>query len=261
MTKRQKLEMQKFVKKRGQDISFINVSPQKIDKGVNVYENFSFKGRISRIGITRLILSEVLPKTVNKVLYLDSDIIVSDDLAKLYNIDLKNNPIGMVLDIYSTRFYKNPGYYNSGVIIMDLDMWRREKISEKIIEYFHENMDLFVAEKPKYLAADQDLLNILLKNRTTTLPLRWNNLTSLRGFGIENATGIHHYIGPIKPWHFEKKTKSKHFLYYEYWNKSPLKKYKIVCYLKYHTFPKIVSYLLKNPFLNEFFSRRIVTKN
>lgn len=242
MTKRQKAEMRRFVQKMGQDISFIHISTDKIDNGINVYENKFIDGRISRIGMARLLLPEVLPDSVHKIIYLDSDVIVSDDIAELYNTDLKNNPIAMVIDIYSVRIYNHPDYYNSGVIVMDVDMWKKEKITKKIITYFQENIDLFTGKRPKYLAADQDLLNILLKDKTTTLPLKWNNLTNAYGPSL-NAKGIHHYIGPIKPWFFTKETEYAYHLYYEYWDKSPLKKYKIFCYLKYHFFPKLRSFL------------------
>lgn len=246
MTKRQKIEMENFVKEREQDISFIHISTDKIDNGVNVYKNNFIRGRISRIGIARLLLPEVLPKSVHRVIYLDSDVIVSDDIAKLYNTDLKNNPIGMVIDAYSIRMYKKPDYYNSGVIIMDVDKWRKENLTEKFIKYFHENINLFVGDHPKYLAADQDLLNILLKNRTTTLPLKWNILTNGFGPSLNNTKGIYHYIGPVKPWHFTEGTKHAYYLYYQYWDKSPLKKYKILFYFKYRVFEKIVSFLFAN---------------
>ncbi len=268
MTKRQKLEMQKFVKERKQDISFIHVDTDKIDNGSNVYKNNYINGRISRIGMARLLLPEILPNSVHKVIYLDSDIIVSDDIAKLYNINLENNPIGMVIDINSVRFYKKPDYYNSGVIIMDVDMWRKEQITEKILKYFHENIDLFIGDSPCYSAPDQDLLNILLKKRITKLPLRWNNLmTNPEGVTFYSTKGINHYLGPIKPWYFVKETKNAYNLYYEYWDKSPLKKYKLYCYLKYHymyilkdMYKKIYSNLLyyRKSLLNVRFTKRVV---
>ena len=246
MTKRQKTEMQKFVEERGHSILFIHTSTDKIDKGINVYKNKFIDGRITRIGMARLLLPEILPKSVHRVIYLDSDVIVSDDIAKLYNTDLKNNPIGMVYDIYSIIVYNNPGYYNSGVILMDIDKCREEKITEEIIAYFHKKMYMFLGERPVYLGADQDLLNIVLKNRTTTLPFKWNILTNEYGPSLKNPNGIFHYIGPLKPWRFEKKTKNAYSLYYEYWDKSPLKKYKLIYYLKYQVFGKVVSFLFGN---------------
>ena len=250
LTKRQKAEMKNLVKKRKQDITFLHISTDKIDHGFNFYENEYLKGRISRIGMARLLLPEILPDYVHKVIYLDSDVIVSDDLEKLYNTNLENNPLGMVIDIYSVRLYNNPDYYNSGVIVMDLDMWRDEKITEKIIKYFHENIFLFTGKNPKYAAPDQDLLNLLLKNRTTTLHLRWNNLTNMQGESLDDD-GIHHYIGPIKPWLFKKETEEAFHLYYEYWNRSPLKKYKLFYYLKYRFFKKFLSFT-QNSTTNKF---------
>ena len=112
---------------------------------------------------------------------------------------------------------------------MDLDIWRKDNISEKMISYFVQNKD---SDKLNKLP-DQDLISIVLKNRVTELPQKWNNLC---GPSLANTSpslkGLHHYLSGIKPWHFPKTYKKSYNLYYDYWYKSPFKKYKHYYYLK-----------------------------
>jgi len=224
-------EMKNFVNKRGQNIYFIHINSDDICKGENIY--LSLHNRISKIGMARILLPDLLPKNIHRVIYIDADTLVSDDLSKLYNVDLKNNIFGMVKDIHPFLEGKVNQYYNSGLIVMDLDKSRKEKISDKLFNFYYKNHLKFSPDskgKIKYWLADQDLINLVLKNNIEKLPNKWNNQILADYIMMPQTNGIYHYIGDIKPWHFPKSNVQSYKLYYYYWNKSPFKKYKYYYY-------------------------------
>ena len=83
-------------------------------------------------------------------------------------------------------------YFNSGVMIMDLNLWRRERLKEKLIDISVERFD-------DLDASDQDALNIVLEDRVLLLDEVWN--TSQYEKPAPLAGRIVHLIGTVKPWH------------------------------------------------------------
>ncbi len=165
----------------------------------------------------RLALPDVLDTTVDKVLYLDCDLIVKDDIEKLWNTDLKDQYLaaaegvgierGEYLRDTKTRLQIPAGhtYFNAGVMLINLALWRRENIHRTIIEFIARNPD-------KIRLADQDGLNAFLHDKCILVPVRWNQQTSLRT-GVQttsdpglleaiNNPGIIHFTGRTKPWHY-----------------------------------------------------------
>ena len=164
----------------------------------------------------RLLLPDLLPE-YDKVIYIDCDVIVRNDLAELYHsIDLGNNYLAAVfeapLDFQTERFKAigcNPmQYINSGFLIMNLELMRRDGMVRKFLE----------ASKKEYLEfPDQDVLNQLCKGRIIGLPPYYNAIRTfylpqyksffLRKYTEQDWIDIHrhgtvHYTG-AKPWnHF-----------------------------------------------------------
>lgn len=121
----------------------------------------------------RLFLDEVLEDTLDRVLYLDADTIVAGSLSKLIKSDMEGKAIGMVLDSLGESHKKQIGlssendYYNSGVILFDMKLWRECEFSKKLVKHIKE-------KRNNYPAPDQDLLNIICKNNVKRLDLRYN---------------------------------------------------------------------------------------
>lgn len=161
----------------------------------------------------RLLLPDLLPE-YDKVVYIDCDVIVRNDLGKLYRtINLENNYLAAVfeapMDFQVERFKAlgcNPmEYINSGFLIMNLELMRRDNMVEKFIE----------ASKADYLEfPDQDVLNQLCKGRIIGLPPYYNSIRSfylpqyksffLRKYTEQDWIDVHrhgtvHYTG-AKPW-------------------------------------------------------------
>lgn len=233
ITPKNKSKMKHYVTdKWRQEIKFVNIDISKIDKGYNFYK-FS-DNRITNIAMARIALTEILPKNINRVIYLDGDILATEDLLKLYETDLKNKPIGLVTNLYPAKYknFNKKYYYNSGVILMDLGKCRKDKITSKLINYLDAHSQYFILNEQKpidenYLYPDQDLINIVLKNDITTLDNKWNNQIIRGEQHTQAAKCIYHYIGPAKPWLFSTSNKHKPVReYINYWDKSDLKIYK-----------------------------------
>jgi lipopolysaccharide biosynthesis glycosyltransferase len=147
----------------------------------------------------RLFIPSFIPKEVEKILYLDVDMIVRKDLSTLFATDLGDNIVAAVQDPRLLTFdnswggVKNyeelgiPGkthYFNSGLLLMDAQKWRDEQIAEKTVECINNNQ--------KYVNyPDQYGLNVVLANRWFELDTRWNHFAC---FELEEPFLIH-FIG------------------------------------------------------------------
>ena len=132
---------------------------------------------ISKATYYRLFLSELLPNSLDKIIYLDCDVIVRSSLRELWNIDIKNYSIGAVYQMYEEiinakrlGYSYNYGYFNAGVLVVNIQYWREHQISEKLIRYVLEN-------KNKIIYHDQDALNAVLHNTVLRLPCKWNMIS------------------------------------------------------------------------------------
>ncbi len=165
----------------------------------------------------RLFVGELLPPEINQCILMGLDLLVTDDLCKINQVDLKGHLIAAALDISASDKYsqdyrrrllglKHPEhYFNGDLLVIDLDAWRKNDIGRKLQIYAKENYD-------KTFAADQDPLNVILEDKWLELEQRWNLSQYSRNISLEHK-GIIHLIGPSKPWHVDYNWKFKqHFL-------------------------------------------------
>ena len=153
----------------------------------------------------RLFLPDLYPQ-YDKVLYLDSDIVVLTDIADLYNVKLKDNLVAAAPDdviqnitvfqdekVVGVSDYKH--YFNAGIIVMNLDEMRKFHFQAKFL-YLLETIKFSVAQ-------DQDYLNRLCKGRVKIIDNTWDRMP-IGGDTIkrENLHLIHYNLA-FKPWHFE----------------------------------------------------------
>lgn len=100
----------------------------------------------------------------DKIIYLDSDIIVIDDIANLFNENIENHSIAAITDFEHYMHPKNLDF-NSGVMIINSKRFEENKIREKCIE---------LIKKRKFKLPDQEALNIICKNDTYRLLPKYN---------------------------------------------------------------------------------------
>ncbi len=152
----------------------------------------------------RLFLPELYPQ-YDKVLYLDSDIIILEDIANLYNIDIGDNLVGAIPDdiiqngkelqeyvekVVGVATYKK--YFNAGIIVMNLDELRKFKFQEKF---------LHLLETIKFpVAQDQDYLNRICKGRVKYIDNSWDVMPAPGRNKKDEELRLIHYNLTYKPW-------------------------------------------------------------
>ena len=163
----------------------------------------------------RIYAFDLLPKEIDKILYLDADMIVLNDLSELYNQNIDGRLFGVVPDpgaqsqaaaeyIKANNF--SHIYFNSGMLLMNLSQIR------KVWDFGA--IDSTIKERAKlYKYPDQDLLNYLCKEKDILiLDKKFNHQIRADEKLNENNIVVLHYVGYLKPWnHFCKKKHEKLF--------------------------------------------------
>lgn len=153
------------------DLSFIKAT--NISKELSMSVNLD-RGSLSQYA--RLFVSSVLPAELDRVLYLDCDIIINKSISELWNLDIKGKTIAALKDAFSKQYRKNIDLdpddimFNSGVMLIDLDKWRRENIESKLLEFIRK-------KNGKIQQGDQGALNAILSKETFCLEPRFNSVT------------------------------------------------------------------------------------
>ena len=147
-----------------------NVSIKFVDVDVSLFEKYNTK--IWGLATAYRLKAASIFKELDKILYLDSDIYVTKSLYELYNTDISNSYGGLVPDIWQEtqkrRFpNKKQTYFNAGIFLINLANWRKDKIEDKIEEYFDNN-------KENIIYPDQDPINVVLDGKTLQLSYKYN---------------------------------------------------------------------------------------
>lgn len=186
------------------------------------FAEFFVSGQLSRAAYFRLEMGHLLPDSVEKVIYLDCDLLVLDDIAELWNYDMSNHPLAAIMDLgimasskdwrgkqEQLGFSSDDIYFNSGVLMVNLKDWREHDYGRQAEQ---------LAEQNKYRHHDQDALNQLFHRDWQPVPLRWNVIPPVwylflkilkrrefRHMAIEarKHISILHYAGGYKPWEYE----------------------------------------------------------
>ena len=229
-----KEKLKQSVEQYGGSIVFIRMDE-------NIYKDMYISHQYTSAIYYRLTLPNLLNESIKKCIYVDCDLLFYDDIEKLWNIDLNGYPIGAIEDIGLTTSkkrllekQKNIGledgsiYFNSGVVIMDLEQWREKDFSKLAIE---------LATKNNFVSHDQDVLNKLFMNNWKQVDLRWNVIPPItylypkilfsnkernRSLKARKNPGILHYAGRYKAWEFKEYPEFNEY-YYRLLNKSAFK--------------------------------------
>ena len=163
----------------------------------------------------KLLIPEVLPKNVDRVLYMDVDMIVKNDLQDLYSVDLEDRLFAAVPDplvnVRDPEYLKKLNfndsadkYFNSGLILFSLKQFRRVYSIEEALIYIEKNGSTFKFH-------DQEVLNGMYGKQYKQLDEKYNYLTIFRGFKdlfvylicgksyLKNIVVLH-YANATKPW-------------------------------------------------------------
>ena len=155
----------------------------------------------------RLILPHILKK-YDKLLYLDYDTITEKNISTIFQ-DFLNEPHNVVAGVRSSLSVVSdlneiPNYINAGVLLIDIDKWLNENISQKAIDYILEN-------PPR--EADQTAINVVLENKIEPLPPTYNYDSRYIPIHGTAKPHIRHYWGVWKPWHkYDPRSDKEHFV-------------------------------------------------
>lgn len=150
----------------------------------------------------RFFIPDLFPNW-KKGIYLDSDLLILGDISELYRVQLGRRLLAAIPDEvianepvfgqYSEKVLGVPydEYFNAGVLLMNLEELRREKIET---EFVH-----LLGLVTYRVAQDQDYLNVITYGRNRLLPTRWNR-TAYPDSPME-SNGILHFKLHYKPWH------------------------------------------------------------
>ena len=186
---------------------------------------------VSIVTYYRLLAPVLLPSNIDKILYLDCDMVINGDISSLYNQDIDEHPIAMskdeaffIEDKYERLiFNKEYAYKNAGVALINIKYWRKKNIAAKCLEYISK-----YPERIKF--HDQDTLNAVLHKEIKLLPIKYNFQTGFllteyarfyknempEIFETTKSPVIIHFTGPNKPWFIDSKHPyRKRFLYYK----------------------------------------------
>lgn len=207
-----------------------------------------------------------LLKNLDKVLYMDCDMVVCGDLHDVYNTDVTNVYLAAVPEVGNHEHKKrlniegNWYYFNAGFLLINLKKWNVNNIEEKLFDY---------ARNPKqritYL--DQDILNEVLKYNVKYLHIKYNlqhdaiswddsyKFHEKERFDALKAPIVIHYTNPKKPWLISCDNKYKNE-YLKYLQHTPWRNYLYIM-----AYQKAINYLLNNIILNIFSIKKSSTRS
>ncbi len=205
----------------------------------NEIADLGISHHITHTAYFRLLAARLLPASIDKIIYLDSDVLVRDDLTELWNYDVgdqyclaavdiacpfidarKSDPrfrgsIPYLAELSPVRNWRELGlegaapYFNSGVMVINLKRWRDERIEEQLLACLRENS--------RYVWCwDQYALNVVFAGQWRPLPPRWNQGAHLFEYPDETCSPIDplefaemrdnpaliHFTTEFKPWHY-----------------------------------------------------------
>ncbi|MFY9589872.1 glycosyltransferase family 8 protein [Rickettsia endosymbiont of Halotydeus destructor] len=210
----EKLATMKYIK--DYSIDFTSFPENLIDKHL-IQKKLKFSSSWPLLVLYRLYLDQIFPK-LNSILYLDSDIVILQDLTSLKKINMEDYIAAGVIDNglvhgtgvqYECNKSINVFYKNGGIMFFNLENLKKKKEKEK--EFL---LKILNKSKCNFFFLDQDLFNIAFHNYIYPLSIRWNFSTYFDNVSLYFSNFILHYAGPQKPW--DKKIK-------ELWKSDPNK--------------------------------------
>lgn len=206
----------------------------------NEIADLGISHHITHTAYFRLLAGRLLPDSIERVIYLDSDTLLLDDITELWQAELGNHYCLAAVDvacpfmdarqapveyrrampylatISPVRNYRELGiegsapYFNSGVMVLNLQRWRQEKIEQRLLSVLREHR--------KFVWCwDQYALNVVFAGQWGKIPARWNQGSHLYEYPDENTIPIRrseyremrerpsliHYTTEFKPWKYD----------------------------------------------------------
>lgn len=185
INKNNKIKLKSIINNYNAHLKFININVIEKIEGITpiIRDN-----NLSYSAYSRLFIASLLPKDINKVLYLDCDSLVCGSFKELWELNIKNYSCAAVYDQYNmgSKFLKellnlnkDGDYYNSGLLLINLDYWRKNNIESDFTNYLTKN-------KSKIWWHDQDVINAVLKDSILPIDIKYNLMSCLHELNIKS---------------------------------------------------------------------------
>ena len=174
----------------------------------------------NEIVLARLLVDQMIPEDVDRVLYLDGDTIVVGSLGELWEMDMGGCAVAASIEPTVSKKRKRElgiggmPYFNAGVLLIDLKAWRSQNIARRILDFYK-------ARQGRLFANDQDAINGALPGEIAVLPPKFNYSNILWNYPYRVLKRINspaeyvseeefcknyediriiHYLGEDRPW-------------------------------------------------------------
>ena len=181
----------------GRKMEVVNSTIHNVHFDKELFEGYKTGPHINYATYFRFFATEVVDS--DRVLYLDSDIIVTGELTSLFKLNLKGYSIGAVDDVYA--YEGRESGFNAGVLLMDVAKWKEHSIVNRLLE--------LAAEKNQAVhLGDQSILNIYFEDNWLALDEEYNYMVGVDIYHLgqecerldDNPPVIVHYASHDKPW-------------------------------------------------------------
>ncbi|TWU37414.1 glycosyltransferase family 8 protein [Novipirellula artificiosorum] len=228
------------------------VSIEFVTIDMSILKDVPVSEHVNAASYLRLLIPDVLPRSIGRVIYLDSDLLVCKDLSELWEMPLGENAILAAQDSAApyldssiatsnfslcARYLAAPRpianyeslemspyakYFNAGVLVIDVDHWRRERLDEELFACLDQH-------RAHVLWWDQYALNVVMYGRWGELDMRWNQTAHLFAYPAHGESPfrkrsmallrkdpwIIHFTSSLKPWnYFCRHPETKRFHHY-----------------------------------------------
>jgi lipopolysaccharide biosynthesis glycosyltransferase len=185
-------DLREFATRRGIRLNIISIDP-------TVFRDLPTTKTLSIATYARLLIPDLFPDSVERILYIDADCILVGDLLALWRFDMGTAAIAAVHDPSGALVEREiginldeGGYVNAGVMLMNLMVWRGEELATTAMAFVKKH-------NPRLL--DQSGINAACAGKIAYLPEQWNfQLHKARRPGQWLEPSIIHYVGLRKPW-------------------------------------------------------------
>lgn len=181
----------------GRKMEVVNSTIHNVHFDKELFEGYKTGPHINYATYFRFFATEVVDS--DRVLYLDSDIIVTGELTSLFKLNLKGYSIGAVDDVYA--YEGRESGFNAGVLLMDVAKWKEHSIVNRLLE--------LAAEKNQAVhLGDQSILNIYFEDNWLALDEEYNYMVGVDIYHLgqecerldDHPPAIVHYASHDKPW-------------------------------------------------------------
>lgn len=161
--------------------------------------------RLTDIVYARFVIDRFIAQDVQRLIYLDCDMMVMAPIENLWNVELNGKPVAAVEDPWGTLIgsgrdirerenilHPADPYFNAGLMVIDIDKWREQNVAEQLEKLIAEG----TVEKLSY---SQNVINLIMKSNWERLDTLWNVVDPEPAHVSLNPFNLH-FTGRKRPW-------------------------------------------------------------